>query len=288
MSNDSHNRFSASDPELGSLVAEAVECDGYAVVTDLIDPAACARLIGDVEALEAGLGTTFGANDFEGFRTRRIFNLISRGEAFRDLVLHSRMEEVIESILGDGFLLSGTTSMHLFPGETPQLLHADDGMISLPRPHPATLVTTLWALSPFTPENGGTLLVPGSHKRTEMPRPGEKHDAIAVAMPAGSALVLHGSTWHGGGRNSTDDQERFGLSIQFVAGWCRQQQNLMLGTPREVVAGYPRKLQERIGYSIYRNVMGHVDRTHPLALLGVDAAPEMVWEKMSEPDNETA
>ena len=268
-------------------MAEAVERDGYAVVTGLLDEATCARLVSDVRALEAELETAFGANDFEGFRTRRIFNLISRGEGFRDLVLHSRMEEVIEAILGDGFLLSGTTSMHLFPGETPQLLHADDGMISLPRPHPATLVTTLWALSPFTPENGGTLLVPGSHKRTEMPRPGERHAPIAVGMPVGSALVLHGSTWHGGGCNSTEDEERFGLSIQFVAGWCRQQQNLMLGTPRDVVASYPRKLQERIGYSIYRNVMGHVDRTHPLSLLGVDAAPEMVWEKMSDTGNET-
>jgi ectoine hydroxylase-related dioxygenase (phytanoyl-CoA dioxygenase family) len=117
-----------------------------------------------------------------------------------------------------------------------------------------------------------------------MPRPGERHEPIAVDMPAGSALVLHGSTWHGGGRNATPDEERFGLSIQFVAGWCRQQQNLMLGTPREVVASYPRKLQERIGYSIYRNVMGHVDRAHPLALLGTDVAPEMVWDKMTDRD----
>lgn len=282
MSSPSDNRIPADDPELGERAAELVERDGFAIVTGLLDEVACKQLVDDVVTLEAQLGTAFGANDFEGFRTRRIFNLISRGPRFRELVLHPRMEEVVEAIVGDGFLLSGTTSMHLFPGETPQLLHADDGMISLPRPHPATLVTTLWALSPFRPENGGTLLVPGSHKRQEMPRPGEKHDAIAVDMPAGSALVLHGSTWHGGGRNSTSDEERFGLSIQFVAGWCRQQQNLMLGTPRDVVASYPRRLQERIGYSIYRNVMGHVDRAHPLALLGVDVAPEMVWDKMTD------
>lgn len=284
MSDLSHSRFPADDPELGAHVAEAVERDGFAIVEGLLDASACAALVDEVCELEGRLETAFGANDFEGFRTRRIFNLISRGASFRDLVLHPRMEEVIEAILGDGFLLSGTTSMHLFPGETPQLLHADDGMISLPRPHPATLVTTLWALSPFRPENGGTLLVPGSHKRSEMPRPGERHEPIAVDMPAGSALVLHGSTWHGGGRNATPDEERFGLSIQFVAGWCRQQQNLMLGTPREVVASYPRKLQERIGYSIYRNVMGHVDRAHPLALLGTDVAPEMVWDKMTDRD----
>jgi ectoine hydroxylase-related dioxygenase (phytanoyl-CoA dioxygenase family) len=54
----------------------------------------------------------------------------------------------------------------------------------------------------------------------------------------------------------------------------------MLGTERELVARYPRRLQELIGYSMYRNVMGHVDREHPLTLIGVDERPEMVWDRM--------
>ena len=115
-----------------------------------------------------------------------------------------------------------------------------------------------------------------------MPKPGETHESIAAEMPAGSALVLHGSTWHGGGANTTAEFERYGLSIQFVAGWCRQQQNLMLGTERETVASYPRRLQELIGYSLYLNVMGHVDRQHPLKLLGVEKEPEMVWDRMAK------
>jgi ectoine hydroxylase-related dioxygenase (phytanoyl-CoA dioxygenase family) len=56
----------------------------------------------------------------------------------------------------------------------------------------------------------------------------------------------------------------------------------MLGTPREVVTTYPRRLQELIGYSMYRNVMGHVDRQHPLSLLGEDVQPKMVWDKMKK------
>jgi len=281
MSIDPGNAVPASTPGLAPEVADAVEERGYAVVTGLLDAGACTALVEEVRRVEREHAVPFGANEFEGFRTRRIFNLISRSPAFRELVLHERMGEIVEAILGDGYLLSGTTSMHLFPGETAQLLHADDGMISLPRPHPATLVTTLWALSPFTAENGGTLVVPGSHRNAGMPRPGERHEAVAVEMPAGSAVVLHGSTWHGGGTNSTADEERYGLSIQFVAGWCRQQQNLMLGTPREVVATYPPRLQELIGYSIYRNVMGHVDRRHPRTLLGADVEPDMVWEKLT-------
>ncbi len=272
--------FSAGSSGLAERVTEAVNAEGYAVVTGLLDARGCDALVSEVDRVERDHGIDFGKNDFEGFQTRRIFNLIQRSPRFRELVVDERMLGIIESILGVDFLLSGTTSMHLGPGETSQLLHADDGMITLPRPHIATLLTTLWALSDFEDDNGATRLVPRSHLRPEMPRPGEEHETIAAEMPAGSVLFLHGSTWHGGGANITRERQRYGLSIQFVAGWCRQQQNLMLGTDPEVVATYPRRLQELIGYSLYQNVMGHVDREHPLTLLGQDVQPNMVWDRM--------
>lgn len=277
-----NNRFHALTDGQDSKIAEAVRTEGYAIVENVLDVARCRALIAEVDRVERDHGIDFGPNDFEGYRTRRIFNLIRRSPLFRELVVHEEMLALVGQLLGADFLLSGTTSMHISPGETEQLLHADDGMITLPRPHVPTLITTLWALSDFSEDNGATRLVPGSNQFENMPRPGEVHESIAAEMPAGSALVLHGSTWHGGGANTTEATERYGLSIQFVAGWCRQQQNLMLGTERETVATYPRRLQELIGYSLYLNVMGHVDREHPLTLLGVDAEPNMVWDKMGK------
>jgi ectoine hydroxylase-related dioxygenase (phytanoyl-CoA dioxygenase family) len=278
-------RLNSVPVDATNLIAKVeafVAADGYAIVTDVIDQTTCADLIAEVDRVEREFEIDFGQSDFEGFHTRRIFNLIARGPGFRELVVDETVLGLVEAILGDGILLSGTTSMHICPGETEQLLHSDDGMISLPRPHPATMLTTLWALSEFTKDNGATRLIPGSHLKPQIaPPPEEISTALAAEMPAGSVLFLHASTWHGGGPNSTSNVERYGLSIQYVAGWCRQQQNLMLGTSREVVASYPRRLQELIGYSMYRNVMGHVDRQHPLSLLGEDVRPEMVWEKMN-------
>jgi ectoine hydroxylase-related dioxygenase (phytanoyl-CoA dioxygenase family) len=281
MSSSAPPPLRADAPNLAEEVGARIEADGYAIVADVLDAPTCALLIEEVDRVEREFEIEFGKNEFEGFQTRRIFNLISRGPRFRELVLHERALGCVGAILGDGFLLSGTTSMHIGPGETGQMLHPDDGMVSLPRPHPATMVTTLWALSDFTAENGATRFIPGSHTRPGLiPTPEEESEIVAAEMPAGSMLILHASLWHGGGPNSTADSERYGLSIQYVAGWCRQQQNLMLGTPRDVVASYPRKLQELIGYSMYRNVMGHVDREHPLTLLGEDVKPDMVWDKL--------
>jgi ectoine hydroxylase-related dioxygenase (phytanoyl-CoA dioxygenase family) len=281
MTRPTPNGLPAGAPGLAGEVADRIERDGYAIVQDVLDRPTCAALVEEIERIERDQAIPFGKNDFEGFRTRRIFNLIARGPRFRELVLNPTVLESVEAILGEGFLLSGTTSMHIGPGETPQLLHPDDGMVTLPRPHPATMVTTLWALTDFTEDNGATRFVPGSHKQPGLvPKPGEDAEAIAAEMPAGSVLVFHASLWHGGGPNTTRDTERYGLSIQYVAGWCRQQQNLMLGTPREVVATYPRRLQELIGYSLFRNVMGHVDRENPLRLLDVDIEPNMVWDRL--------
>ena len=285
MTTPSLNTVSVGAADLALIVENFVATDGYAIINGVIDEATCTKLIAEIDRVESEFNIEFGKNEFEGVHTRRIFNLIARGPRFRELVIDESVLATVEGILGEGFLLSGTTSMHIGPGETEQLLHADDGMISLPRPHPATMVTTMWALSEFTKDNGATRLIPRSHqKSTIVPQSEDASDVVSAEMSAGSVMVLHASTWHGGGPNSTENVERYGLSIQFVAGWCRQQQNLMLGTSRETVAGYPRRLQELIGYSMYRNVMGHVDRQHPLSLLGEDIAPEMVWDKMKKPD----
>ena len=275
------NTVPVDAPDLTSQVQTYVEADGYVIVSDVIDKETCTQLVDEVDRVESEFEIEFGKNEFEGFQTRRIFNLIARGPLFRELVINEPVLSGVEAVLGDGFLLSGTTSMHIGPGETEQLLHADDGMVSLPRPHPATMVTTMWALTEFTEDNGATRFVPRSHKNPAiLPQIDDESEVVSAEMPAGSVMIFHASTWHGGGPNSTKGFERYGLSIQYVAGWCRQQQNLMLGTPRELAASYPRKLQELIGYSMYRNVMGHVDRQHPLTLLGTDIAPEMIWDKM--------
>jgi ectoine hydroxylase-related dioxygenase (phytanoyl-CoA dioxygenase family) len=274
------NVVSATSADLADTVGPMIDRDGYAIITDVLTAEQCAATIAELQHLETAYDIAEGTNDFEGFETRRIFNVMAKSEIIRNLVLDATVLPLVESILDPGLLLSGTTSMNIGPGETPQMLHADDGMVSLPRPHPATMITTLWSLSEFRSDNGGTHFVPGSHAWPAMPRPETDVEFTVASMPAGSVLVFHASLWHGGGRN-TSTERRFGLSIQYVAGWCRQQQNLMLGLTPEQVATFPTRLQELIGYSLYKNVMGHVDRKHPATLLGTNVEPNMVWDKMT-------
>jgi ectoine hydroxylase-related dioxygenase (phytanoyl-CoA dioxygenase family) len=269
----------AGAPGWVEAASQAIERDGCVIVRDVIDHGTCRQLVTEIERVEAEHDVTVGTNDFEGFQTTRIFNVLAKSALLATAPVHPGVLPLVESLLDPGLLLSGMTSIAIGPGETPQLLHSDDGMITLPRPHPATMITTMWALTDFTEANGATRVVPGSHLSPKQPKPGEHHETVAAEMSRGSVLVLHASLWHGGGANTTDER-RFGLSVQYVAGWCRQQQNLMLGLDRELVAAMPRRLQELIGYSIYRAVMGHVDRRHPSFLLGTERPLGMIWDEL--------
>ncbi len=46
------------------------------------------------------------------------------------------------------------------------------------------------------------------------------------------------------------------------------------------MARFPRRLQELVGYGIYRGLIGHIDKQVPAAvLLGSDADPRLLWDR---------
>jgi len=157
------------------------------------------------------------------------------------------------------------------------MIHADDQLIPLPKPHVPVVCNTMWALTDFTEANGATRLVPGSHLADASPDVTKSYDSIAAEMPKGSVLIWHGSLWHGGGENCTD-QRRVGIAMNYCAGWIRQQENQQLGLEREVARGFSPRLRELVGYGVYRNLIGHVDKHSPAELLGDDRPARSVWD----------
>jgi len=85
-------------------------------------------------------------------------------------------------------------------------------------------------------------------------------------MAAGSVIFFLGTLWHGGGAN-TSGQPRLAVSAQYCEPWARQQENMALGVPREIVKGLSPELQSMIGYSIHPPFMGMIDGRHPKKLL---------------------
>jgi ectoine hydroxylase-related dioxygenase (phytanoyl-CoA dioxygenase family) len=254
----------ATDPAALPRVLAELDRDGYAVVESVLEPEAAAAVRSGLRDL---LDTTpTGRNDFEGFRTRRIYALFAKTRAFDALAVHPLVTGVCDAVLGQGYQLSAPTGIEIGPGEKAQVLHTDDGIYPLPRPHPDVVVNTMWALDDFTERNGATRVVPGSHRWSDR-QPIDPDETVTVTMPAGSVLFILGTLWHGGGANHTD-RPRLGVLLEYAAGWLRQQENHVLAVPREVVRTLEPRLQELLGYGVYPPFVGYVDGRHPRRVLG--------------------
>ena len=266
------------DPDRLAAHAERIDRDGYTILEGVIEPELRDALTDDLVRLERFYGVTPSDNGFEGTKTVRIYNLLALGKVYEGVPVHPNVLPVVEGVLDDGCLVSSLSSIAIDPGESAQPIHADDQLIPLTKPHVPTVCNTMWALTDFTEANGATRIIPGSHLRDHSPDFGAPYDSIAAEMPAGSVLVWHGSLWHGGGANTTDER-RVGIAMNYCAGWIRQQENQQLGIPRDVAAGFSRRLRQLCGYGVYNGLMGHIDKHSPAEMLGEPPAEDqMVWD----------
>ena len=251
---------------------------GYAILEDAIEPDLVDALLDDLDRLESQLGAVPATNSFEGTKTVRIYNLLAHGPDFARIPLHPAILPLVERVLDPGLLISSLSSIAIGPGESAQPVHADDQVIPLPKPHPATVCNTMWALTDFTEANGATRVVPGSHKSDRSPDYGHPYDTVPAEMAKGSVLVWHGSLWHGGGANTTDTR-RVGVAMNYCAGYIRQQENQQLGLPLDTVRQFPPRLQELCGFGIYNGLIGHIDKQVPSRLLlDAESDPRLLWD----------
>jgi ectoine hydroxylase-related dioxygenase (phytanoyl-CoA dioxygenase family) len=271
---------SAPDSTTARHLAEIAR-DGYTIVPDVLGADMRSAALAALARIESEEQIEPARNAFEGHRTWRIYNLLARGELWQRFAIDPRVLPIVEGVLDEGCLVSSLSSIAIGAGESAQMLHADDQVIGLPKPHPALVCNTMWALTDFTASNGATRVVPGSHLADRSPVPAGDPEAEAGALPAqmraGSVLVWHGCLWHGGGANQTDER-RVGIAMNYCAGFIRQQENQQLGIPREIAARFPPRLQELVGYGTYRRLIGHIDKRSPVELLGGDGTMRTIWD----------
>ena len=262
---------------VGDSLAEIDEV-GYTILENAIEPDLIDALNDELVGLERHLGAVPATNSFEGTKTVRIYNLLAYQSEFARIPVHPAILPVAESVLDPGLLISSLSSIAIDPGETAQPIHADDQVIPLPKPHPATVCNTMWALTDFTEANGATRVIPGTHKADCSPDYGHPYDSVPAEMAKGSVLVWHGSLWHGGGANTTDTR-RVGIAMNYCAGYIRQQENQQLGLPLAKVRTFSPRLQELCGFGIYHGLIGHIDKQVPSRLLlEAKSDPRLLWD----------
>ena len=236
---------------------------GYVIIPDLITEQEIAELRAELEPL---LNST-GRNFFEGKKTQRLYAVIEKTFVCNVLAEHPLILALLDRLFSPGYLLSQLQVINILSGEQAQPIHFDDGFYQLPRPRKPLGAATIWALDDFTEENGSTLLIPGSHQWDDR-RPDEADMAkqVKCQMTAGSVVFFLGTTWHGGGANSSSNS-RLAVTAQYCEGFCRTQENYFLSLSPERVAACSADMQRMLGYSVYGPFMGMVNGMHPKRML---------------------
>ena len=132
--------------------------------------------------------------------------------AWRALDTHPAVPLAAARVLGRAYRIRDAHGRNPLRGYGQQGLHADWP----PRSGDDTpmALTAIWMLDDFTPSNGATRVVPGTHRlRTAIPKslaqPLAHHpDEVLITGRAGSVLLFNGHLWHSGTRNHSGASRR--------------------------------------------------------------------------------
>jgi hypothetical protein len=181
-----------------------------------------------VEELWELEGENAGAEFRKEPGARRLANLVDKGHVFERVLSNREVLDVVRHVLGDDFKLSSLNARSTDPWRPEcQPLHCDAGAVA--DDSGFWVCNTIWLLDDFTPDNGATRIVPGSHRWHKLPQeeladPRAAHpDEVLVLGEAGTVVVMNTHAWHGGTANRTGLPRR-ALHAFYTRGDKPQQQ----------------------------------------------------------------
>ena len=195
---------------------------GFTVIPDVLDPADAARMRDFVVEKAFEIGVEHG---YRG-TARHLANLVTLDPMFLPVIDHSAVLPYIEAMMGTEVILGSLNARVVRPGEGAQGLHGDVPLAMQRYGRDAPLMMNpVWALSDLNAGNGGTRLVPGSHQSPlrEPPHGLKLPHEMQPELTAGSVVIFHGQTWHGGGANHSDEMRTAMFGHYRHSHWLRFQ-----------------------------------------------------------------
>lgn len=205
-----------------------LEAFGFTVVEQALDDETTVKMRDRiVELSENRLGKKLDLeNETEHQETKYAQYLLFEDPMFKQAVTNKKTLALIRYLLGKRCILSSLGSHVKGPGGPGLLLHSDNGN-GYPDPFPpySQVANVNFCMTDYEEAKGAFAVIPGSHRHarqvtaTERGLDGNERNphAIAVEVPAGSAIVFHGNTWHGSFPRKVP-----GLRVNLAAFYCRE------------------------------------------------------------------
>jgi ectoine hydroxylase-related dioxygenase (phytanoyl-CoA dioxygenase family) len=192
---------------------DSLDHRGYVLVENVLAPDTLDLVRNRIEELYRAEGENAGAEFRQEPGSRRLANLVDKGEIFERLIAVPHILELVGHVLGNRFKLSSFNARSANSGGSEaQPLHCDAAAI--PDSSGYWVCNTIWLLDEFTQQNGATRIVPGSQHWRKLPQDAlldlaaSHPEEVLVTGPAGSVVVMNTHAWHGGTANHTAHPRR--------------------------------------------------------------------------------
>ncbi len=229
---------------------------GYCLIeeaTSLKQNQALHSRVSEQAAAERALGVAYLAE-----AQQHVWALVNKGDVFVKCMEHDTsavqagilIEQLLDEALGPGWNHLSFIANVSYPGCHPQGMHQDQALAAPYRMLEAPfLVNTIYILQDVDEHNGGTLIIPGSHRLYcegngsfgEVPPP------INLEAPAGTVMLMDGRVLHGGAVNSSENL-RYIITNSVVRPFIRQQESFHLTIRPDILKKASEKFLWRCGF----------------------------------------
>jgi len=211
--------FGVSDDTLTAADKQQLDEQGYLPLPGLLSTAQAEALRARFQELIQQEGDDAGLEVHQEAGTERLANLVDKDPLFEICFSQPQVLAAMNHVLQGDFKLSSLNGRASLPGEGHQALHADWSKGVDPSNY--QVCNSIWLLVDFTPENGATRIVPGSHRSGQVPQaalddPWAEHPEEAlVTGKAGTVVIFNSHLWHSGTVNRTKSR-RYALHSYFT------------------------------------------------------------------------
>ncbi len=245
---------------------------GYCLVKDAMSPtqvqAQVNRLL-EQAAAERRLNASImsGAND----NAQLVNNLVLKGSIFRDAVEFREsaaqrgplVDSLLTRIMGKAFGLGCAHGSIVHTGGGLQELHIDQGGVPMPYPPYPFGSLIIWCYSDFSLANGGTYIVPGSHRTANgttcfqdgvdlLGHLDTPPGLVAICAPTGTCIITDTRVLHCGGRR-TAPGTRYAMRCHYNRAFIRplhEQSTANIHVPNDVYELLSPRLKQMMGITV--------------------------------------
>ncbi len=210
--------------EVFSLLDD-LDHDGYCIVREVIPSE-------DIPNLHDSIAASVREHSSLPLPTGYVTGFLRVNQAIAPYLTDPRLMAVVNHLFGEFpniSMITGTVNGRGIPRGD---VHADwpynqnhRSRVRAPYPDVIMNLVTMWMITDYTVETGGTIIIPGSHKRNYAPEhgtaidPKSKHEGeTQLVGKAGDVGVFDARTWHAIAPNISS-RDRVGVIVRYAPWW---------------------------------------------------------------------